>query len=121
MAPYLFTHVLPTAIGLQHLSILAIEAFFWQKPLGMRVFRNSPASAAATAPLAKNMGLYNGFLAAAILGTTWARTYRDMGAQVWPLACVLVAGAVGGLTVSRRIMWVQGVPAAVALAGIMLL
>ena len=116
----LFNTILPTLIGLEHIYILTLETFFWQRPLGMRTFRNSPASAAATAPLAANMGLYNGFLAAALLGTTYAKGYREMGAQVWPLLCVVVAGAYGGVTVGRRIWWVQGMPAVVALVGLSL-
>lgn len=117
----LFRYILPTAIGLQHIYILTLETFLWRHPLGMRTFRQTPASAAATASLAQNMGLYNGFLAAAILGTTYARQYREMGAQVWPLACVVVAGAVGGVTVGKRIWWVQGVPALVAVLGLLAL
>jgi putative membrane protein len=115
----LFRTLLPCAIGLQHIYILTLEMFLWRRPLGMRTFNQTPSSAAATASLAQNMGLYNGFLAAAVLGTTLYAPYREMGAQVWPLACVAVAGAFGGVTVGRRIWWVQGVPAVLALLGVL--
>lgn len=98
-----------------HLWFLALEMFLWQKPVGLKTFHNTPEKAAATAVLAGNQGLYNGFLVA---GLVWAIL---SGEELLPratffLCCVVVAGAYGAFSVSRRILIVQALPAAVALA-----
>jgi putative membrane protein len=99
-------------IALLHLYFLALEMFLWDKPLGMKTFRLTPEKAALTKPLAMNQGLYNGFLAA---GLAWGIFADAFDFKVFFLACVVVAGAFGAATVSRRIMWVQAVPGLVAL------
>ena len=104
-------------VALEHFYFLVLESFLWTKPLGLKTFRNTPEKAQATAVLAKNQGLYNGFLAA---GLVWGVFHPDamVGRQilVFFLACVVVAGIVGALTVSRRIFVVQALPALVGLA-----
>ena len=67
----------------------------------------------ATKVLAANQGLYNGFLAA---GLFWGLATQDRAFMVFFLACVIVAGVYGGLTAARKILWVQALPAAIALA-----
>jgi len=99
-------------VALLHLWFLVLEMFLWTKPLGLKTFRNSPERAAATKVLAANQGLYNGFLAA---GLAWGLIAGSPPFKVFFLACVIIAGAYGAWTVSRRILWVQAVPAAVAL------
>jgi putative membrane protein len=103
-------------IALQHLWFFALEAVFWRKPLGLRTFRMSQEKADLTAFLAKNQGLYNGFLAA---GLIWSLVSGDpahaFSLKVFFLACILVAGIYGSLTAARSILWIQGLPAAVAL------
>ena len=106
-------------IGVLHVYILVLEMFLWDKPAGLRAFGQTPESAAASKVLAANQGLYNGFLAAGLfwgLGLGAAGT----GVKLFFLACVLVAGLYGAATASRKILWVQAVPAAVGLALVLL-
>jgi putative membrane protein len=89
-----------------HVYFLALEMVFWEKPLGLKTFRNTPEKARDTAVLAANQGLYNGFLAA---GLIWGLLHPDP-ALAWQiktffLLCVVVAGAYGGYSVSRRIVY----------------
>jgi putative membrane protein len=101
-------------VALLHVYFLVLEMFFWTKPLGRRIFGLKADFAAQSAKLAANQGLYNGFLAA---GLVWGLIQGEAGfaVKVFFLACVVVAGAFGALTVNRRILVVQAVPALVAL------
>ena len=107
--------VLVGLVALLHLYFLVLEMFLWTKPLGLKVFRNTPEKAQTTKVLAANQGLYNGFLVA---GLVWGLTLGAAGLdiKVFFLGCVIVAGVYGAWSVSRRILWVQAVPGAVALA-----
>jgi putative membrane protein len=93
-----------------------MEMVLWETPRVRRIFGTTAEFAAATRVLAGNQGLYNGFLAA---GLFWALFLGVPGAggQVvgFFLLCVLVAGIYGGLTASRRILFVQAVPAGLGL------
>ena len=102
-------------VALLHVWFLVLEMFLWTKPFGRRVFHLSTDYARASAPLAKNQGLYNGFLAA---GLVWGLLAGDQAfaVQVFFLACVVVAGVFGALTANRVILWAQAVPGAIALA-----
>jgi putative membrane protein len=115
----LLANVLVGLVALLHLYFLVLEMFFWNKPLGRRVFGTTPEFAQASAVLAANQGLYNGFLAA---GLFWGLVLgpAGFGIKVFFLGCVIVAGVFGALTVSRKILWVQALPAAVALALVLL-
>jgi putative membrane protein len=101
-------------VALLHLYFLVLEMFFWKKPLGRRVFGLSRELADATASLAANQGLYNGFLAAGLL---WGVGLGDAGFSIrmFFLVCVIVAGVFGAATANRRILWVQALPGAIAL------
>ena len=103
-----------TLVALLHTYFLVLEMFLWDKPFGMRVFRLTPEFAKATKALAANQGIYNGFLAA---GLAWGLVLGAAGdpIKIFFLCCVIVAGAVGAATVNRRILWVQALPAAIAL------
>ncbi len=103
------------SVALLHLYFLVLEMFLWTKPLGLKTFRLTAEFAAASKTLAANQGLYNGFLAA---GLAWGLVLGDAGnpIKIFFLGCVIVAGVFGGLTASRRILWVQALPGAVALA-----
>jgi len=94
---------------------LVLEMFLWDKPLGMKIFRLTPERAASSKALAANQGLYNGFLAA---GLIWALILGVEGRAIaiFFLNCVVVAGVFGAATVSKRILYVQAVPAAIGLA-----
>jgi len=107
--------VLVGLVALLHLYFLVLEMFLWTKPLGLKVFRNTPEKAETTKVLAANQGLYNGFLVA---GLVWGLTLGAAGLdiKVFFLGCVMVAGVYGAWSVSKRILWVQAFPGAVALA-----
>jgi putative membrane protein len=104
-------------VALEHAGFLVLEMFFWRKPLGLKVFAQTQAAADASAVLAANQGLYNGFLAA---GLIWGLTLGDARIQTFFLCCAAVAGLFGGLTASRGILVVQLLPAAVALIALRL-
>eukprot|EP01133_Synstelium_polycarpum_P025977 gene25977-31198_t len=96
-----------------------LEMVVWDKPLGLKTFRLTPEFAAASRALALNQGLYNGFLVAGLIWGLWLGQ-AGFAIKVFFLGCVVVAGIVGALTVNRRIFFVQGVPAIVALAVLIL-
>jgi putative membrane protein len=108
----LLADALVALVALLHLGFLVLEMFLWTKPAGLRIFRNSPEKAEASRVLAANQGLYNGFLAA---GLAWGLVFGSIEFKVFFLACVVVAGAYGAWSVSRRILWIQAAPAAAAL------
>jgi putative membrane protein len=102
-------------VGLLHVYFLILEMFLWDKQAGLRAFGMTKEFAASTKVLAANQGLYNGFLAA---GLFWGLSLGSAGLPVktFFLACVVVAGVYGAATVSRKILFVQAIPAAVGLA-----
>jgi len=111
----LVADALVALVALLHLWFLVLEMFLWDKPLGLKTFRQTPEAAAASKVLAANQGLYNAFLAA---GLVWGLLLRGAGfdIKVFFLACVVVAGLYGAATVGRKILFVQALPAVVALA-----
>lgn len=106
-------------IGLLHVYIMILEMFLWNTPKGWQAFKLTPQFAAATKVLAGNQGLYNGFLAA---GLFWGVLAGQAGfpLKVFFLSCVIVAGLYGAATSSRRILFVQTIPAMLALALVLL-
>ncbi|WP_156294296.1 DUF1304 domain-containing protein [Serratia oryzae] len=108
--------ILVSLVAILHIYILVLEIFLWQKPIGRRAFGTTVEFAAATRVLAANQGVYNGFLAAGLL---WGILRQDVPIQVFFLSCVLVAGIFGGLTASRKILWVQALPALVTLLALL--
>jgi putative membrane protein len=113
----MLANVLIALVALLHVYFLVIEMFLWDKPFGQRTFGLTPEFSAASKTLAANQGLYNGFLAA---GLVWGLSMGDAGTavKVFFLACVVVAGVFGAITVSRKILVVQAVPAIAALAAL---
>jgi len=109
--------LLIVVVALLHLYFLVLEMFLWTKPLGLKTFRNTPEKAETTRVLAANQGLYNGFLAAGLL---WAVATAQRDVALFFLICVVVAGVYGAATVSRRIFYVQAVPALAAIAFVLL-
>ena len=104
-------------VALIHVYIVVLEMVLWDTPRGRKAFGTTPEFAAATRVLAANQGLYNGFLVA---GLAWGLWLGEAGfpVKVFFLACVLVAGLYGAATASRRILFVQALPAALALAAL---
>jgi putative membrane protein len=111
----LAANIAVAAVAVLHGYFLVLEMFLWDKPLGRRVFALTPEFAQASKVLAMNQGLYNGFLAAGLVWGLWLGA-AGLPVKVFFLACVIVAGVFGALTANRKILWVQAVPGAVALA-----
>ena len=107
-------------IGVLHVYILALEMFLWDKPAGRKAFGQSKEQAAATKVLAANQGLYNGFLAAGLFWGLYLGDAAGLGVKVFFLLCVLIAGLYGAATASRKILFIQAVPAAIGLALLLL-
>ncbi|GLZ38192.1 membrane protein [Actinokineospora sp. NBRC 105648] len=108
--------VLVGVVALIHLYILVLEMFLWNTPRGRAALGTTPEFAEESAVLAANQGLYNGFLAA---GLVYGLVADSLPFKVFFLACVAVAGVYGAATVSRRILFVQTVPAVLALAAVL--
>jgi putative membrane protein len=109
-------NILVALVAVLHIYFLILEMFLWTKPRGLKTFGNSLEKARDSAVLAANQGLYNGFLA---IGLIWGLIHPNpvfaFQIKVFFLLCVIVAGAYGAATVSMRILYVQAIPAAVAL------
>jgi len=99
-------------VALSHLGFLVLEMFFWDHPVGRRIFAMTPEVSASSAVLARNQGLYNGFLAA---GLVWGLAAGRRDVLIFFLGCVVVAGVFGGLTAKTTILFTQALPALVAL------
>jgi len=115
----MIANLLVGLVVLIHLYIVVLEMFLWDKPFGRKVFGNSAEFATASKVLAANQGLYNGFLAA---GLIWGLSMGTAGqpVQLFFLGCVIVAGLYGAMSVGIKILFVQAVPAALAVAAILL-
>lgn len=110
-------NILVALVAALHVGFLVIEMFLWTTPFGLRTFNLTPEFAAASAALAANQGLYNGFLAA---GLAWGLMAREgaFAIKVFFLVCVIVAGIFGAATAKLSILFVQALPAALALLAI---
>jgi putative membrane protein len=106
-------------VALLHGYFLVLEMFLWTKPIGLKTFGQTRAAAEASRVLAANQGLYNGFLAAGLL---WGLLLGPdgFGVKVFFLACIIIAGVYGAATASRKILFVQALPATLGL-GLLLL
>ena len=110
-------NVLVGLIAVEHVWILVLEMFLWTTPRGLKAFGNTREKAETMALMAKNQGLYNGFLAA---GLFWG-LFLGEGVEAWHIklyfcGCVLVAGVYGFATVRlKTILFGQAIPAALAL------
>jgi putative membrane protein len=111
------TVVFIALVAALHVYFLVLEMFLWRTPFGRRTFGNTAEFAQASSLLAANQGLYNGFLAAGLLwALAWYGVPGGRAILTFFLACVIVAVLYGGLTVSRRILVVQALPAVIAAA-----
>ncbi|EXE93183.1 DUF1304 domain-containing protein [Acinetobacter baumannii] len=111
--------ILIALIAILHVYILVLEMFLWDKPYGMKAFGNNAEKAKLTKVMAQNQGLYNGFLAAGffcfflLADAPFATSIANFF-----LGCVLIAGIYGGLTASKKIIYIQAVPALIALVAV---
>jgi putative membrane protein len=117
----LIANGLVALVAALHVYFLILEMFLWTRPRGLRTFGNSLEKATESAVLAANQGLYNGFLAA---GLVWGLVHGvpafALQIKTFFLVCVIVAGVYGAVTVSRKILFVQALPAALALIAVWL-
>ena len=111
--------ILTALVAVEHLYILVLEMFLWTKPAGLSAFGLTSEFAEQTAVLAANQGLYNGFLAA---GLIWSliRKEEDVSIRLFFLGCIIVAGVFGAVTAKPSILYVQALPALIALVASLL-
>jgi putative membrane protein len=110
--------ILVLLIALLHGYILVLEMFLWRTERGRRAFGTDQEFADKSAALAANQGLYNGFLAAGLIWALLDPHSHAFELKIFFLTCVIVAGVYGGLTATRKILFVQALPAAVALVAV---
>lgn len=112
-------NVLVGLVAALHVYFLVLEMFLWERPPGRTLSGFDAETAAATAPLAANQGLYNGFLAAGLVWGLVAADPTGYRVQLFFLGCVVIAGLYGGATANRRIYLGQALPGALALAAVL--
>lgn len=113
----LIANFLTALVAILHIGILVLEMFFWDHPFGQKIFAMTPEMSSATALLAKNQGLYNGFLAA---GLFWGLFSGRRDVKIFFLVCVVAAGLFGGFSVKTSILFTQALPAFLALIFILI-
>ena len=106
--------ILVVIVALLHAYFLVLEMFLWTQPIGLETFQMTPEVAAASAVVAKNQGLYNGFLVAGLLWGLLATT-EGRSILTFFLVCIVIAGVFGAATAKLSILFVQALPAAIAL------
>ena len=104
-------------VAISHIGIMLLEMFFWNHPVGQKIFAMTPEVAESSVVLAMNQGLYNGFLAA---GLFWGLLRNRTDIKLFFLGCVVVAGIFGGITAKTSILFTQGLPALIALILVLL-
>ena len=109
--------ILVLLVAILHIYFLILEMFLWNHPIGYRTFATTPEFATASASLAMNQGLYNGFLAA---GLIFGLVKNNLGFKVFFLSCIVVAGIFGALTAKASILFIQAAPALLALIFVLL-
>jgi len=110
-------NILVGIVAVLHIGFLVLEMFLWDHPVGRRSFKMTPEYSKESATLAANQGLYNGFLAA---GLIWGLVIGDAAVKIFFLLCVLIAGIYGGFTAKRSILYMQALPALLALVAVFL-
>ena len=113
----LMANIFTLFVAVSHVGILILEMFFWNHPIGQKIFSMTPEVAESSAILAMNQGLYNGFLAA---GLFWGMLAGRKDVKVFFLCCVVTAGIFGGITAKTSILFTQGLPALIALTLVLL-
>jgi putative membrane protein len=113
----LIANLLTAVVALCHLGFLTLEMFFWDHPIGRKIFEMNSEFSASSAALAMNQGLYNGFLAAGLIWGIW-KERRDV--KIFFLCCVVIAGVFGGITAKTSILFTQALPGLIALASVMI-
>ena len=111
--------VLVSIVALMHIWFLILEMFLWQHSIGLKTFGNTPELASQTAVLAANQGLYNGFLAVGLIFGMFHSDKKTSNTMVmFFLICIITAGVYGGITAKPSILYIQALPAALALLAV---
>jgi putative membrane protein len=113
----LVANLLIVLVTLSHVGFLVLEMFFWDHPVGRKIFSMTPEVSSSSAVLAMNQGLYNGFLAA---GLIWGLYSGRRDLKLFFLGCVIVAGVFGGMTAKTTILFTQALPALIAFMWVVL-
>ncbi len=100
-------------VAIEHIGILVLEMFYWDHPIGRKIFNMSEQVSSASATLAANQGLYNGFLAA---GLIWGLITGRRDLKIFFLSCVIIAGIFGAITAKPSILITQAMPALIGLS-----
>ena len=108
-------NLLVAVVVILHVGFLVLEMFYWDHPRGRKIFHTTPEFSRASAVLAANQGLYNGFLAAGLVGGLVSGLVNVI---LFFLLCVLIAGLYGGFTAGRNILYIQALPAVLALLAV---
>jgi putative membrane protein len=108
----IFINIVILLVAILHVGFLVLEMFLWNHPVGRKTFNMTAEYSAASAGLAANQGLYNGFLAAGLVWGVWS---GETAVKLFFLACVLIAGVYGGLTAKRSILYMQALPGLIGL------
>jgi putative membrane protein len=116
----MIAHVLVGLVALLHVYFLVLEMFLWATPFGMKTFGRKKEEQEQTKVLAANQGLYNGFLVAGLAWSFIAAPEMAHSLRLFFLGCVVVAGVYGAATASRKILYVQAIPAALALGAVVM-
>ena len=112
----ILTNIVISLVAILHFYFMVLEMFFWTKPLGLKIFKNTKDKAEMTSVLAANQGLYNGFLAMGlIMSQLFSSPTLRFSFQVYFLACIVVAGIYGAYSVGRRIFFIQALPAIIGI------
>jgi putative membrane protein len=102
-------------VAFEHVYFAFLEMVMWTKPMGLKTFGRTQAQADDSKTLAMNQGLYNLFLSAGLIWSLVATEPMAHMLKIFFFGCVVVAGIFGGLTVSKRIAYIQAGPALVGL------
>ncbi len=111
----ILANILVAIVALLHIGFLVLEMFFWDHPIGRKRFGLTPEFSKASASLAANQGLYNGFLAA---GLIWGLIAGVASIKIFFLVCVVIAGVYGAITARRSILYIQAFPGLLALLAV---
>jgi putative membrane protein len=113
----ILAQILTLLVAALHVMFFLLESFLWTKPFGRKAFKTTPEQAEATKVLAFNQGFYNALLA---VGLVWSLTSGSLPVRLFFLGSVVVAGLVGGFSASRSILFIQALPAVLAIAASLL-
>jgi putative membrane protein len=114
-------NILVILVAFLHLLFCYLEMFLWKTTKGQKIFRIDADFAEKSAVLAANQGLYNAFLASGLIWSVCARNNEEsVHLKFFFLGCVIVAGLYGAYSANKRILFMQALPAMIALGAVIL-